>query len=165
MLADVAKNRRPYVAAGLARNHIAKHREHTKQGHPRRGPAGASYRKQSIPHEMEPNHPRALRTILKVAKHGIAQLCLQRLKIVRFGEDGHAQRARRIPALWGFLNHKDDLVHVLTSWVKEPAPSFYCRDVTPQGNRGLGASSAVLRAWATRTPKPNPRPLEPGRIR
>jgi len=90
-------------------------RQEREQGHPPIGPGGASYRQQAIPHEMEPDHSGTLRIFREVTEHRIAQLILQGLKIVGFGEDRTAESACRIPAFRGFLDYKDDLVHVMTS--------------------------------------------------
>ena len=91
---------------------------------PQRGLAGVSYRDHSIPHEVEPDHPRAIGVVREVAEHRVARYCLQSIEVVRLREDGYAQGARRIPAFWRYLDGEDDLVHVTTSNRRGPAASL-----------------------------------------
>jgi len=69
---------------------------------------------------MEPDHPGAVGFVFKMAEHRVAHFGLQSLEVVCLCEDGCAQRAGRIPAFWGFFDHEDDLVHVMTSDVGGP---------------------------------------------
>jgi len=114
----------PHVAAGLARRRVAQGCEDVSKVIPG-GPAGASYSEQSIPYEMESDNPRTVGMIFIMAKHRVAQLSLQGLEVVCLCEDGHAQRACRIPAFWRFLDYEDNLVHVMTSEVGGPAAPLY----------------------------------------
>jgi len=64
---------------------------------------------------MEPDDPWAGGFVVKMAEHRVAHFRLQRLEVVCLCEDGCAQRTGRIAAFWGFFDHEDDLVHVMTS--------------------------------------------------
>ena len=74
---------------------------------------------------MEPDDPGAIGVIFKMAEHRVAHFRLQSLEVVCLYKDGCAQRAGRIPAFWGFFDHEDDLVHVMTSDLGGPAASLY----------------------------------------
>ncbi len=81
---------------------------------PRR-PAEASHRQNDIADEVEADHSWS-KPLIVMTEYRVADRCVERLHIVRLGEDRGAQRARGIAALWCLLHDEDQFRRASVIW-------------------------------------------------